>query len=376
MNLRVDVRRATHVILLGDVRLPQVTTRFERHASGGRLMFDIRPASPYRVAREASRLVIRFDASALDAVPVTGLPQELTTGVRASGAMLTVDLGPAVSSYRVVDSDNDRLIIDLLTAAAPGAAPPAAPPSTAAPPTLPSLDPPAPGTLRTIVIDPGHGGDDVGARGVGGTTEKEYVLGVAQRLKATIESRIGLRVLLTRSDDETVSLDRRTALANNNKADLFISLHANASIDPGAVGVQILSLSLDEYGRRTGVAGPVDPPLPVVGGGTRSIDIVPWELAQIPFAAKSATLSAILARHFTEHGLPLYKQPLMRLPLRTLVGANMPAVLVELGFLTNRQEERAMISSARLDQTIDALMAAIVEVRRGIPSATAPVREP
>ena len=83
--------------------------------------------------------------------------------------------------------------------------------------------------MRTIVIDAGHGGDETGRTRTQGTLEKNVTLSVARRLKAALESRLGVRVILTRDAMTTVGLDER-AVANNNKADLFISLHANASV--------------------------------------------------------------------------------------------------------------------------------------------------
>ena len=138
--------------------------------------------------------------------------------------------------------------------------------------------------IRTVVIDPGHGGDDDGATGAGGTKEKDLTLQIARRLKAAIESRLGLRVLLTRDSDEDVPLDRRTALANNNKADLFLSLHANASVRPVVRGAQVLSLSLEDYPAAARRPIHAATSVPVVGGGTRNIEPVPWDLAQLPFA--------------------------------------------------------------------------------------------
>ena len=83
-----------------------------------------------------------------------------------------------------------------------------------------------------IVLDPGHGGMDLGATGPSGVPEKDITLAIAKRAKALIESRLGGRVLLTRDDDSARTLDERSALANTNKAELFISLHLNASFAP------------------------------------------------------------------------------------------------------------------------------------------------
>jgi N-acetylmuramoyl-L-alanine amidase len=315
-------------------------------------------------------LTIRFDADFLDLLPLAAAAPEFASGMRAEGPTLVFDLGASTSNIRADDSDPARVVVDLLTtsATAPAATAPApAAPGRGAPaPPLSPADIPPAGTLRTIVIDPGHGGDDAGAKGAGGTIEKELTLQVARRLKSAIESRIGLRVLLTREGDESVPIDRRTALANNNKADLLISLHANASFAPALRGAQVISLSLDDYkDRAKGLAPSL--PVPVVTGGTRVISAMPWDLAQIPHAPQSASLAAIILRQLTERQVPLYLRPSDQAPMRVLVGANMPAVLVELGFLSNADDERALQSGDVVNAAIEALMAAIGEVRNGIP---------
>jgi hypothetical protein len=104
---------------------------------------------------------------------------------------------------------------------------------------------------------------------------------VARRLKASLESRLGVRAILTRDADETVGLEQRAAVANNNKADVFVSLHANAALRPLAAGAEIFYLSLEEYGDRAqAVAKLTSETLPVVGGGVRDIEVIPWEMAQ------------------------------------------------------------------------------------------------
>ncbi len=375
----VEVRRASHLILVGDVRLPHVSGRFDREATGGRLTLDIAPPAPHRVTRAGNQLTVRFDAVALDYAPVSGLAPELVAAIHTTGPSLVIDLGPSAATFRADDSDPAHVVIDFLP---PGASPPApavpatpaTPPANGAPSTTPEppvVDTTPAGTIRTIVIDPGHGGDDAGARGVGGTTEKDLVLTLARKLQATIEGRIGLRVVLTRSSDENVPLDRRTAIANNNKADLFIGLHADASLEPKVNGAQVLSLALDTYNTRAAMAATSDLPVPVVGGGSRSIDVVPWDLAQIPYANQSAVLAAAVARHLSEHGVPLFSRPTARLPLRSLVAANMPAVLIEVGFLTNADDEHALASDARQNAIVDAILDAIADARRGALTAPA-----
>lgn len=377
LGQRVEVRRPTHVILVGDARLPQISGRFDRAGANARLTFEIQPPAPHRITRDGTRLVIKFDAVALDFSPVPGLAPEFATGVRTEGASITVELGGAVAGYRADDPDPSHLTIDLLAAGAPPPRPaprpqtpepaPSSSPPAQVPPPPPAAETPSSGGLRTVVIDPGHGGDDAGAKGAGGTTEKDFVLQMARRVKAAIESRFGLRVLLTRDSDDAVTLDRRIALANNNKADLFISLHANASVRTAARGAQVLSLNVADYRSQPDVSGARDLPVPVAGGGNRVIEIVPWDFAQVPHAERSAAVASALVRRLAEQDVPLYTRSNVRLPLRTLAGANMPAVMVELGFLTNADDEAAMNGAALQGALVDAILSTIDDVRRGLP---------
>ena len=359
---RIEIRKPSRLVLVGDIRVPQVGGHLDKQATGARLVIDVNPPAPSKVNRDGNRITVTFDAAAIDPQPITGTTGEFVASTRIDGASLLSSIRTvAACGPRSITSDA-RVTVDMLP---PGPAPP--------PPPKPAPEPPVveiatPGVIRTIVIDPGHGGDDAGAKGAGTIAEKDLTLQIARRLKATIESRIGLRVLLTRDSDENVPLDRRTSMANNNKADLFISLHANASTSPQARGAQVLSLSLQEYKSRTDAAISQDLPVPVVGGGVRSIDVVPWELAQLPYANRSAAVGAILVRLLAERNVPLYSRPAAQMPLRPLVGANMPAVLVELGFLTNASDARALSQAETTTAIIEAIVAMVSEVRRGIPA--------
>jgi N-acetylmuramoyl-L-alanine amidase len=365
LGIRIEVRRTGRVILVGDARVPQVSVRFERAASSGRLTIDIQPATPHKVAREGNRLLVRFDAAAIDSRGAVGLAPDFVTSARTEGSTLVFELGPsAVSSQTVADRDPTQLVIDLM--------PTQTPPTPPNPPQdAPILDLQPPGTIRTVVIDPGHGGEDEGAHGPKGLKEKDLTLQVAQRLKATIESRLGLRVLLTREGDDTVPYDRRTALANNNKADVFFSLHANASLRPDVRGAQVLSLAVADYAARLGAGGGRGAAVPALGGGTRTIEAVPWDLAQVPFASRSGALGSVLVRHLAERRVPLHVKPAAQMPLRVLVGANMPALLIEMGFLTNADDERALAGGQLPSAIVEALMATIGDARRGLPDPDA-----
>ena len=359
LGTRIDVRRPSRFIVVGDAKVPQVLARIERASSNGRLTIDAQPAVGHRVTRDGSRITIRFDADALDFAPASGAAPEFVSAVRVDDKSLVVDLGPLATTFRVTeDRDPTRFVIDLL---APGASPTPARPALQEPPAIEVTQSAG---VRTVVIDPGHGGEDAGVKGAAGTIEKDLTLQIARRLKAGIESRIGLRVLLTREGDDTVDADKRTAFANNNRADLFLSLHANASLRSDARGAQVLTLALDDYKRR-GQTSTTGGNVPVVGGTMRAIEAVPWDLAQIPFAAKSLALGAVVARHLNEQGVPLYRRPTDQVPLRILAGANMPAVLVEVGFLSNADDEKALMGDEAINAIVNALVDAILDARGG-----------
>jgi N-acetylmuramoyl-L-alanine amidase len=229
----------------------------------------------------------------------------------------------------------------------------------------PLLDLSPVGGLRTVVIDPGHGGDDDGVRGSGGALEKNITLAVARKLKASLESRLGIRVLLTRDGDQNVGLDERAALANNNKADLLLSLHANASLRTTMTGAQVFYLSLDEYGEEAQrVAHADSESLPVFGAGARDIEVILWEMAQARYIERSAALA-----QSTEAALrgrvPMNPRAIQQAPFRVLVGANMPAVLVEMAFLSNSQQERELTNDTFQNGMVQGLVDAIVRFRDG-----------
>ncbi len=370
----LELRKPSRLIILGGYRMPRVAGRVEALGSVARLTLDIAPATPHTVAQEGSRLLIRFEADALDAaLPATTAP-ELIQNVRPAdaAAVIAVDLGPRFGSFRASDVPGargaGRLVIDVM--AAPEAQPgqPAQPGQAAPPPPPPQDTPPlldlAPaGGIRTVVIDPGHGGDEHGARGARGALEKDVTLAVARRLKAALEARLGVRALLTRDDDRRMGLDQRAAYANNTKADLFLSLHANASVRPGTSGAQIFHLSIEDYGDRAQqLARGSRETLPVVGGGVRDIEVIPWELAQARYTAESAALAQAIEAAFRNR-VALSSHAVQQAPLRVLVGANMPAVLVEMGFLTNAQQEQQLTSEAFQASIVQALVDAVGAVR-------------
>jgi N-acetylmuramoyl-L-alanine amidase len=370
LGTRLELRKPSRLILLGEVRVPRVAGAIDPQGTLARLTLDVAPATPHTVSQDGTKLVIRFEADALDATLPAASVTDLIQAVRPGDgpAVLVVDLGPRFGSFRNSEVPADRgaarVIVDVLALTSPAPAPapgaPAAPPAPDAPPLL-DLAPS--GGLRTIVIDAGHGGDEEGAKGPDGTLEKDVTLSVARRLKSALETRLGVRTILTRDADQTVALDERAAVANNNKADLFISLHANASVRSSAAGAEVFYLSLAEYGDEAQrVARGESESLPVFGGGTRDIEVILWEMAQARYIEQSATLAQAVESALRER-VPMSPRAIQQAPFRVLVGANMPAVLIEMGFITNPEQERQLGSDAFQSSLVQALVESIVRFR-------------
>jgi N-acetylmuramoyl-L-alanine amidase len=256
--------------------------------------------------------------------------------------------------------------VELLAAGAETSAPvaPTAPIAPGAPSgDLPVFTGGARPTVRTIVIDPGHGGEDNGVKGPAGVLEKDVALSVARRVKSTIESRLGMRVLLTHEEGIRVDADGRAAIANNNKADLFISLHANGSPRATVRGAVIFTLSLDRVGEDARRQSQADKAvLPVFGGGSREVSLVEWELAQAAHLDGSNAFAGIVDQKLrTTAGLP--SVTLQRAPMRSLAGTNMPALLIEMGYLSNPDEERMLTSDGFQNNIALALTEAVAAFR-------------
>ena len=213
------------------------------------------------------------------------------------------------------------------------------------------------------MIDPGHGGADEGAQGPEGTLEKDVTLSVAQRLRTLLERRLGVRVILTRTGDALVALDRRAAIANNDRADVLISLHANSALRDVATGAEVYYLGIDQYGPEAReIADRGGRYLPVSGGGVREIDVIPWEMAQARYLTPSADLAAFVGDELRLR-VPLSPRPIQQAPFRVLVGANMPAILVEMGFISNPEQERQMAQAGFQTRVAEAIVAGVIRFR-------------
>ena len=374
---RIDLRRTSRLLVVGDLRVPRVTARIDAPGPPTRATIEVTPAAPVTVSVEGGRIVARIEADALDlAVPPAGagLIEQVRPGDQP-GTVAVLFSGRA-GAPRATPSEADNVTrIAIEIPAAPAAAEAPAPPPVAPPPapaeSLPPLGTPRT-ALQTIVIDPGHGGEDVGVRGPGGVEEKQITLDVARRLRAMIENRLGIRVVLTRDEDRPVAIDERAAVANNSKADLFLSLHANAAPVASIAGAEVFHLQLDpeaEEVRRSAEAEAIA--LPVLGGATRTLDVIRWDLAQARHVEASAVLAGMLEDTLRAH-VPMGPRPLQDAPLRVLMAANMPAALVEMAYLTNEQQQTRARSEAFQTSLAQGIYDAVLRFRAYLEERRAP----
>ncbi len=224
-----------------------------------------------------------------------------------------------------------------------------------------------PDRFATVVIDAGHGGDDRGARGPGRLMEKELVLDVARRLAARLRQQ-GLRVVLTREADRFVSLEERTAIANDARGNLFVSIHANAARSRSARGAETYFASLeasDETARQVAsrenqAFGARD------GGGPTSDDpllAILGDMMETEHLIESNEFARLAYEELAKLD-PGSSRGVRQAPFVVLMGVQMPACLVEVGFVTNPDDARALRSSRRRERIAQGLARAVVEFGR------------
>lgn len=367
LDVRLDLRRSARLLIVGDLRVPRVVARVDAGTTNVAVTFDITPNTETRVTTQPGRLMVQFDADALDlSIPLVP-PQTFLLGIAPGDtpSAVALTLGPRYAIHRVTTSQPDagsgRLTIELLPATTDSLPVPAPSP---APDTRLVIPTQGPSTgLRTVVIDPGHGGDELGTQGAKGALEKEITLSVARRLRTLIESRLGLKVFLTREDDRTMSLDERSAFANNHKADVFLSIHANSAVRPALKGAEVYYLTVeraDEEARKKAEQNTTT--LPALGGGSRAIDLILWETAQARYLEQSATLAGFIEQALRPR-IEMSPRAIQQAPFRVLVGANMPAALVEIGYLSNAEQETQLATAAYQDRVAQALLDALSKFR-------------
>jgi N-acetylmuramoyl-L-alanine amidase len=368
--------------LLKRIRIAETVpgvTRIVFDLNGDVQLNALRLSNPYRLVVELSPIA---PATALPAPPVTPVappvrkwhpPEEKKVGP-APTVLLSLAPSPVVRAHNP-EFLPFRAEPPKLDAPPPAPAPP--PPVAAAepvksPPSPAASETPKParrtsaGTasltralglkLNRVVIDPGHGGHDQGTAGDHGLIEKELVLDVSLRLGKLIAEQLGAEVIYTRTDDSFVALERRPQLANEKKADLFLSIHANSSPYPSVSGVETYVLNFTDSRSALDVAMRENASSQKSMSELHDIiqKITAHDKAQESkeFASKiQASLYAFSARSFPGE----YDRGVKQAPFVVLIGTTMPAVLTEIGFVTNAKEEALLKRSDYRQKLADAI---------------------
>jgi N-acetylmuramoyl-L-alanine amidase len=233
------------------------------------------------------------------------------------------------------------------------------------------LQPPSAGLdldpIDVIVVDAGHGGDDLGAVGRRGVREKDIVLGVALELARLLKDDPKFKVILTRSDDRFIPLKRRAEIANEANADLFISLHANSAPRKGARGFETFFLSAAKSDEARATEQLENASLRFeeshAASGTDDLDFILTDLLQNQFLVESADLAQTIQSEFSQ-SLSVPDRGVNQAGFVVLYQAYMPAVLVETGFISNADEELWLSAKSNQKKLAHALYRSIVSFRQ------------
>lgn len=329
----------------------------ETQPGATRVVFDLASESAvYTVERleNPSRLVIELRAAAVAAAKITSPPPaKITMQQMREEARKAVETGriapPPPNPAAIPAKLEPRAAMPV--AALPVSAPAAEPPPVPARRAARSLTRTLGLKLGRVVLDPGHGGHDYGTSSANGLHEKDLVLDVAKRLGALIEERLGSEVLYTRDSDKFVSLERRTEFANERRADLFLSIHANSSPYKAAAGPETFFLNFTSQRDALEVASREN------AASGKTIFELRDLLQKIALNDKltesrefaSRVQSSLIAA--ARSGGSARDRGVKRAPFVVLIGAQMPSVLTEIGFLSNAREE-ALLRKAEYRQKL------------------------
>jgi N-acetylmuramoyl-L-alanine amidase len=221
-------------------------------------------------------------------------------------------------------------------------------------------------TVSRIVIDPGHGGHDPGAKGQS-ITEADLVLDIALRLEKLLQKVSGTDVILTRRTDDFVPLQERTAIANREGADLFLSIHANASANPSAHGIETYFLNFASNMTAASVAAREN------AASGQAMAALPDFLRAIALNNKldesrdfATAVQGAMVNRLRKSNKAVKDLGVKQAPFVVLIGAAMPSVLAEISFVTNTAEARLLRGSAYRQRIAEALAEAVREYQMSL----------
>jgi len=336
--------------------------RFESHKIPGRLYLDINGAKVTPGIKD-----LNIGDGLLKSVRIAQF--------RASTVRVVLDLD-SIKDYKIFTfADPYRIIVDVkgerrqeissgktevIESAKPEPAPVEKTKLLDKPKTEKARQPFKPGKIRRIVVDPGHGGHDPGAMSPTGTREKDIVLQIGLKLSQKIREELGIEVVMTRSTDVFIELQERTAIANKVGADLFVSIHANASLNRAANGIETYYLNLAKTEKAAQLAAKEN------GTTLEKVSVLQAVLFDLMANYKlndSAHLADEVQKALhkkAQTGYPAVKNlGVKQGPFYVLVGATMPSILVETAFVSNERDEVKLKDPQYQDLTAEGILSGI-----------------
>jgi len=220
--------------------------------------------------------------------------------------------------------------------------------------------------FKTIVIDAGHGGKDPGAVGYRGTKEKDIALDVAKRLEEKLSKNMDVKIVMTREEDIFLRLSERTKIANESNGNLFISIHTNAAEDRRASGFETFLIGPNKNEAAVRVAARENAVLELEGITGKKLsneDLIQATIAQSAFASKSEQFASMVQKEIKKR-VQSKDRGVKQAGFYVLMGASMPNVLVELGFISNPSEEKKLRSPQYRDQLASAIYRAVEQYQK------------
>jgi N-acetylmuramoyl-L-alanine amidase len=335
--------------------------RFRSYPSFTRIVVEAAAGLSFLTAAGRNEIRVRLSGLNVPGVHLEeigdGLVKEARLEAAGPDGVLTIVLeGPAAQVKTASLQDPFRVVVDIYR--------PKESAGTEGPRAKNGGAPP----LKLIVLDAGHGGHDPGAVGPGGVQETDVVLEVTRRAARMIEDGLGIKVALTRSTDVFVPLRERTNFANKLRADFFVSIHANAhprSLSDGVETYFLSSEATDNEARQIAAIenNVVQLENPQSRQKSDLLKSILWDMAQSEFQQESSFLAETVQDSMTQ-SLRLINRGVKQAGFYVLGGAAMPAILIEIGFLTNPKEERKLASGGHREAIARAIYASLAEYKR------------
>jgi len=375
--MKYIIRIISIAILIGRI-LPAVSVTFRTSDENDhtRIVFEGDRSFAYTIVSTSGRLELllperaEFPQNVLK-IPDSALVDQVFHEKRENRSVLAVSLKSSVDIQKHFVLDNPfRVVFDLVKSANPASKKEAISEGTGKTvngtekieekkETLSVADRPQTKSrpIDTICIDPGHGGEDLGAMSKSKAVEKDITLAVGQKLRKLVQSKLGLRVIMTREKDAEVSLNTRASIANNQQAQMFVSIHVNSSFRKSAFGSETYFVSLNATDQEAlELARKENQSKENIGESIQNdeLKMILWNMAQTEYIRESSRLAESVQYELNEL-LGTRNRGVKQAPFRVLMRAAMPAVLVEVAFISNSAEEKKLLDENFQDRVASAI---------------------